>query len=288
MSGTRDTNEPWRHVSAGLVLALASACAAAPAVPATAAVRVAPATAATAMTSGTPLAPSAAGTRGGWEGAAAPVRHATEAMPARGSQERYEFQPGGKRPEWRPGQPYLQGYVGVGFVDELTRRGGDDPNVEADFDTYPTIGGGGQWKLGGERVDWGIEGLLAFGGRVDAAAFTSGGGGAAIALRIDMLLFDIYGGPFASAFLGERVRVYAGAGPLVQWASYEQSDGLSGSGTGFGVGYYGRGGIEFLITPGTLAGIGARWADSRVDLGSGLGDVDVRGSQVFVTVTRGF
>ena len=63
---------------------------------------------------------------------------------------------------------------------------------------------------------------------------------------------------------------------------------MSGSGTGFGVGWYARTGIEYLLNPGMMMGIGARWSDSRVDLGSELGDLELDGTQVFLTVTKGF
>ena len=82
---------------------------------------------------------------------------------------------------------------------------------EGELDQLPLLGGGGQWKLGGRRVDLGLEGLLGLSGRADAEAFAIGGGGAAVAVDVDLLLIDVYGGPFASMFLGDKLRVYAAA-----------------------------------------------------------------------------
>ena len=111
-----------------------------------------------------------------------------------------------------------------------------------------------------------------------------------VAIEVNFLVVDIYGGPFISSFLGEGIRAFAGAGPLIQFAQYGQSDPSntvpSESGSGFGVGYYARVGAEVRVRPGTLIGFGARWTDSEVDLSNGLGDVDVRGVELFVSVTE--
>jgi opacity protein-like surface antigen len=154
----------------------------------------------------------------------------------------------------------------------------------------PTIGGGGQWKLAGDRIDFGLEGMMAFGWRANALAFASGGGGAVVAIDVSLFLIELYGGPFVSLFLGERWRVYGAAGPMLQWASYDQEsdvDGYSEDGSGFGTGWYARTGLEFAIRPGMMVGGGVRWSDSVVDLDSGLGDLDLEGVQWVFTVTTG-
>ena len=188
------------------------------------------------------------------------------------------------------GTPFLHGFIGVSFLEEVSRSGGGAPPVDGtadDLDKWPLIGGGGQWTLGGDRVGWGLEGLLSFGGRANAAAFAFGGGGGAIAVNVDLLIFDIYGGPFVTTFFGDGIRAYAGAGPLVQWSNWDQSDGLMRqSGSGFGTGFYARTGIEFPIRSRTLLGFGVRWTDSRVDLDGGLGDLDLQGLEVFLSVTE--
>lgn len=188
-------------------------------------------------------------------------------------------------------QLYRQGYVAVNFLDEFVRSGGSSfPGAGNDLDRWPVVGGGGQWVLGGERIDLGLEALIAFGARANAGAFIIGGGGALIAIDLDFLVVDIYGGPFISSLLGERIRAFAGAGPLIQFAQYGQSDPSntvpSESGSGFGVGYYARVGAEVRVRAGTFIGFGARWTDSEVDLSNGLGDVDIQGVELFVSVTE--
>jgi hypothetical protein len=196
-----------------------------------------------------------------------------------------------KAPEWHPGQPLMQGFLGVSEYQRVSVDDGGSGRVDGDegeLDQIPLIGGGGQWKLGGERMDFGLEGLLSFGWRGDAEAFVIGGGGAAVAIDVDLFVFEIFGGPFASVFLGEKLRLYGAAGPLLQWADYSQEgNGLADDGSGFGAGWYARTGLEFVLPSRTLLGFGVRWSDSSVDLGSGLGDLELEGLQAVVTVSRG-
>ena len=198
----------------------------------------------------------------------------------------------GEKPMWRPNQTLMQGFIGVSFYDEVSREGGSIADVDGDsgdLDQLPLIGGGAQVKLGGDKFDFGFEGFFSLEGRANAAAFVAGGGGAAVAVDVDLLLIDIYGGPFISKFLGKNMRVYGSAGPLIQFGDYDQELlGAHESGSGFGVGWYARTGVEFVMASRTMIGIGAMWLDSSIDLSGGLGDLDIQGSQVYLTLTRGF
>jgi hypothetical protein len=110
-----------------------------------------------------------------------------------------------------------------------------------------------------------------------------------VVLDVDVLVLDFFGGPFLSKLLGDRVRIYAGAGPIVHFLEYSQEDEtgtMDDDGSGFGAGVYGRGGIEFLLPSGTLVGFGLRYSEAEVDLGADLGDFELRGVQALITVTR--
>lgn len=192
------------------------------------------------------------------------------------------------RPRWRQGAPLMQGFLGA-VLYEGERSGGSRPSVSVDYDDMqvPTIGGGAQWKLGGDKIDVGLEAMLAFSWRADAAAIAVGGGGAAVAVDVDLFVFDLYGGPFASMFLGDNLRVYASVGPLMQWAQYEESSLVNdGNSAGFGLGYYARTGLEVVLGRGTMIGLGVRWSDSTVDLDSDSGDLDLSGVQVALTFSQ--
>ena len=197
-------------------------------------------------------------------------------------------------PTWKKGDVVLQGFLGANLFETMERTGGSTPDVDGsdeEASQLPVIGGGGQWKLWGQDADFGLEAMISFSGRADATAFAAGGGGAVIAVDVDLLLVELYGGPFASWFLGEDARVYASAGPLMEWADFEQKSdtpGIEDSGTGFGTGVYARAGIEFRMTENSMIGLGCRWSDSSVDLDNSLGTLDLDGFQVVVTVTEGF
>jgi opacity protein-like surface antigen len=190
-----------------------------------------------------------------------------------------------------PGQVVAQGMIGASFLTSADRSGGSNPpsGVQGDdLEQMPMIGGAFQYAMWGDRVDAGLEvgGTLGF--QTGGGFVAAGGSGLIVAVDIDMFLFDLFGGPFVSLPLGEKARLYGGVGPLMQFADWDQSgEGVDQSGSGFGTGLYARAGLEVELTPYMLIGIGARWTDSRVSLDSGLGDLDVQGTQVMVTFTAG-
>lgn len=178
------------------------------------------------------------------------------------------------------------------FLESGELSGGTTPPLDLSDDAYdmlPSIGGGMQYKLGGERLSWGVETGVDFAGRGGGVAFYSGTGGALIAVDVDLASVAWGVGPFLSTPLGEKVRAYAAAGGLMQWSWYDQqgpSDVDTGSGNGFGAGYYARAGLEYLLPNKTLLGLGGRWSDTRVDLSGALGHIDLRGAQVLMTISR--
>ncbi len=191
---------------------------------------------------------------------------------------------------WSHGQLVLQGFFGIVTYENFRRTGGASPDIATDGDeSFPMIGGGGMWKLAGERVDFGLEGMLSFSGRSNVVAFSSNSSGATLVLDFDLALFELYGGPFVNYFIDDNWRVYAAAGPLMQWADYAQSDTtVDDNSMGYGTGVYARAGFERRIYNGSLIGLGVRWTNSTIDLGSDLGDLQLDSTQFVFTVTEGF
>jgi hypothetical protein len=198
----------------------------------------------------------------------------------------------GGRPVWESGTLRLQGFVGIGDLDRVTLdQGSTTVEIDAgEMQNFPVIGGGLQWKLAGERVDFGLEALFSVGWRANAVAFASSGGGALVALDVDTLFVDVYSGPFLSMFLGDHTRAYVAAGPALQFVDYTQLDAgnveLRSTGSGFGA--YARAGIEFMLPGRDMIGLCVLRTDGEVQLGSDLGEFAVDSTQVVLTVTTGF
>lgn len=198
----------------------------------------------------------------------------------------WENQEGGIR--WRINETLMQGYFGISNYSTVEVTGGPVDGDEGDLDQLPVIGGGAQWKLGGERMDLGVEGMLSFSGLANVAAFAAGGSGAVVAVDVDLMVFELYGGPFASVFLGEKLRLYGAAGPLMQFVDYSQTgSGTDEDGSGVGSGWYARAGLEMALPSRSFLGLGVRWSDTDVDLGDSLGDLEMDGLQIFITLSRG-
>jgi hypothetical protein len=91
------------------------------------------------------------------------------------------------RQRWAKGQTVMQGFFGVTEYSDFDVDGGSLGNVDGggeDAAEMPLLGGGAQTKMGGDKVDFGLEGLISFGWRSNATAFAVGGGGAAIAVDV--------------------------------------------------------------------------------------------------------
>lgn len=197
-------------------------------------------------------------------------------------------------PSWKPGQALLQGYLGASFLSDLTLSPSGNPPIgleDGGYEVLPVFGGGAQLKLAGERVDFGVEGFLEFSGRSDLEAFATSGGTTVAAFDVNLLRFQIYGGPFVSLFTGDNLRLYGSAGPLVQWVGYDQDDGDDATddedANGAGGGLYARTGIEFQLPSRKLVGFGVRWSEASIDLGGDLGDLDLDGLDLYVTYSYG-
>lgn len=190
--------------------------------------------------------------------------------------------------------PIAQGLFGVQRIDD--RRIDLDPSigsVEREDDILPFFGGlYGEPLRGDGETQFGYEVGFTFaydrsGGRTDLA------GGGNVSTEVDLALFDLFGGFYVNHFAG-RLRLYAGAGPLLQFArvelSYEDPPGSVQfiDDNGFGYGYYVRGGVELEVRPGLYVGPGVRFVDSFAELGGDLGDFEYEALQLTIGVTAGF
>jgi hypothetical protein len=208
----------------------------------------------------------------------------------------YESRSSRSTTDLQPGQMLAQGMIGVTKISDMDVSGGDVDKTDhsTDFNQLPMIAGAFQWPMWGDRVDLGLEAGGSLGFQTGSGSvWYAGGGGLAVAVDIDLFIFDLFGGLFASTSLGDKARVYGGVGPLLQFANYdtdgpEGPDRYSESGSGFGAGWYARAGLDLVISRSMMVGLGGRWTESQVSLSGAQGNLDMEGAQLYVAFTSGF
>lgn len=188
----------------------------------------------------------------------------------------------------------IQGMIGLTEVTDVSV--GLDPALGEIRDDgvaqLPMIGGVFMRPLGGDRLKFGVEGGFTVGWENDTGVVAINNGNLLVVSDNNLFLMDIFVGPFAELFVGERIRVYGGAGPLLQYGQVDvefidNNSFIDETESGFGGGIYTRAGVEFDLGRGSLVGFGVRWLDSSVNLGGRMGDLDFQGVQFALTVTTG-
>jgi opacity protein-like surface antigen len=110
-----------------------------------------------------------------------------------------------------------------------------------------------------------------------------------VAIDIDneWFLFDYFGGGYAAVNLARRLRLYAGAGPLLIYGSWthepEENDQDLDDETEshLSAGLYARAGLEVFITDSVSLGGGVRGIATGLDFDDDAGKIDVEGAQAF-------
>jgi hypothetical protein len=177
-----------------------------------------------------------------------------------------------------------------------------DPNAptEVDISLLPQFGAAWGTLPKGNRFQYGLECSFLMGVRFDSLNYLyAGGGGLYASLSTSMWMFDFAGGPYANLFLdkGRKVRIYAGGGPLMTYASYRtdteypdddptKTD-IIDTESAFGVGVYARAGFEFRLYEKGMLGLGARGTWSSVDFSDVGGNTDLVGAAAFISFTAG-
>lgn len=178
---------------------------------------------------------------------------------------------------------------------------------EVDLSLLPQLGGA--WMTqpqGGDRFQYGLECSFLMGFRFDKLNYLYlGGNGAYASLSVSMWAFDFAGGAYANLFLdqGQKVRIYAGAGPLINYAHYrtdldknpdptipdDAPENEIASESAFGIGVYARTGAEIRLHEFGMLGLGVRGTWSNVDFTEFEGgSSELIGLAGFVTYTAGF
>ena len=124
-----------------------------------------------------------------------------------------------------------------------------------------------------------------------SASGGSSGGTIKVAIDNKMFLFDYFAGGYVAVNFAKRLRLYAGAGPLLIYGSwehepdniYDEFDDETESKLSAGV--YGRAGLEVAIIEKLSFGAGIRAITTGLEFDDSLGDIKVEGPQVFFNVS---
>jgi len=191
----------------------------------------------------------------------------------------------------------VQGLIGLTNFDEVHFKDSSvsapDSSGDLDLNALPGFGFALQKPISPSKysLDIGWEAGMTLGWDTEKIAFAGGGGGGVVAVRADMVFFDMFGGPYIShTFQNGAFRIFAGGGPLVLWAwvdnadddvpDDEQFDDSSGE-----FGSYVRAGIEFDIGPPGTLGLTVQRIDSKVEFNE-VGSADVDGYFFAISLTR--
>jgi hypothetical protein len=192
---------------------------------------------------------------------------------------------------------HLQVMLGATQYSDLNfkNQGTTDPSVEADSEIslMPTLGICGNMTLLKGSATLGLEGGALFGWRNDNVTAVGQNGTLRVYFDNKLYLLDLFLGPNVSTNLGQRSRIYAGAGPLLMVGQYDKrtDEHMSESETiredkismVSGAGLYARAGIEFMFEDGSMMGLCVRGFKSKLDFEDVPEDYDVKGIQLLIT-----
>jgi len=190
----------------------------------------------------------------------------------------------------------VSGLVGVMEVTtfDLSLKPGLGQVVSDNDITMPMFGAQTQIPIRSGGIEFGFEAGFSFGWKSDREAIQIDDGTFLITSDNQVRIGDLSGGLYVAVPIGERARIYGGAGPVLQWTSVDlEFDSPLGGNTnvdenGFGAGYYARTGVDVDMGQGTLVGLFGRWVDSSADLGGPLDDVELETIQFGLSVTASY
>ena len=204
------------------------------------------------------------------------------------------------------GDSTLQGLIGAASfdTDSLTFRvPSSNAADEDDLSSMPYVGFFGQHFFAGESTRLGFEGGALFGWRSRDSTVLLSQSQSVVKIDTSFWILDLSAGVCLNQRLGSRWRLYLGAGPAMVFAEYEE-DGKVKTGDAaapdtvaavggesaseFGIGIYGRAGLEYEYYPTASIGISVRGLATDMEFDNAVGSSEVNGVQGFITFTRHF
>jgi hypothetical protein len=181
--------------------------------------------------------------------------------------------------------------VGHAFYGKMNIANEDTDIGGGDF-VISVFGADGQKPLGGDAFKYGWETGAFFSidsdSRTVAASGGSGGGTVLVAVDVNSIMIDYFLGGYVSIEPNKHFRLYAGAGPLIIWASREtEPEGSapdyvnSASESEIGAGFYARTGFDIFFNDQFGIFAGARINETTLSFEDDAGKVDIEGYQYY-------
>lgn len=175
----------------------------------------------------------------------------------------------------------------------------DEDSPDLDTETYDITfyGAAAQKPYYKDMFEYGIEtgANLCMENDTNVLSASGGSSGGTIKVGIDnqLFLFDYFGGGYVAANFAKRLRLYAGAGPLLIYGSWEHEpdendeDITDETESHLSAGIYGRAGIEVAIIEQMSIGVGIRAITTGLDFDSkdSAGEIKIEGPQVFFNLS---
>jgi len=175
----------------------------------------------------------------------------------------------------------------------------DEDSPDLDKETYDVTfyGAAAQKPFQKDVFEYGIEtgANVCMENDTNVLSSSAGSSGGTIRVEIDnqLFLFDYFGGGYVAVNFAKRLRLYAGAGPLLIYGRWEhepdENDGeiYDETESRLSAGLYGRAGIEVAIIEQMSIGGGIRAITTGLDFSSdnSAGEIKVEGPQVFFNLS---
>lgn len=186
----------------------------------------------------------------------------------------------------------IQALLGGARYDGLEFTTSDDgsEDVTTDMSRLPQLGGAWCTRPQGEKLQYGLEFSFLLGFKFDDVTTYNGQHAVYVNVSSSLWLFDIAGGAYLNLPLGEKLRLYGAAGPLMMVGLYNSETdykNVTQSQTEFGFGAYARTGLELQVQRNAYLGAGLRGTYSNLDFSEVGGSSELKGIAVFLTYTAG-
>lgn len=182
-------------------------------------------------------------------------------------------------------------YIGHVFFGQMHIEN-DSPDVDGGDYKFNIFGADAQKPINSGKFRYGLETGVLFSVDSDLRHFSassgSGGGSASVSIEINSFLIDYFFGGYLAVEPAKWLRLYAGAGPLLIWASRktEPKDPVPDpyayeSESGLGAGVYARAGLDIFLTDNFGLNAGVRINKTTLSFEDPTGKVDVEGWQYY-------